>query len=135
MKKLFLIIISLSLLCALGGCSVKKVSQEKIRDIDFTVPEEKFIPEELMKMIEEKEKEVFQMTYADKGELYIAKGYGKQETSGYSIGVKECYETENAVYIHTNLIGPAKEEKIVETATYPYIVVKMEYIDKNVVFE
>ena len=75
------------------------------------------------------------MTYADNGSLYIAVGYGEQPTSGYSIEVKELYETENAIYIHTNLIGPAKDEKIVERKTYPYIVVKLEFVDKNVVFE
>lgn len=54
----------------------------------------------------------FKITYADKDALYIARGYGEQKTSGYSIEVKECYETENAIYIHTNLIGPSKEEKL-----------------------
>ena len=49
--------------------------------------------------------------------------------------VKECFETENAIYVHTNLIGPSKEEKIVEIETDPYIVIKMEFIDKNVVFQ
>lgn len=88
-----------------------------------------------MTMIKEKEKEPFKLTYADKGELYIAEGYGEQSTSGYSIEVKDCFETENAIYIHTNLMGPAKDEKIVETKSYPYIVIKMEFIDKNVVFQ
>ena len=94
-----------------------------------------FTPEELEEMIEEKGEEPFKLTYADDGTLYIAVGYGKQPTSGYSIKVTELYETENAIYIHTNLIGPAKDEKILERATYPYIVIKTEFIDKNVVFE
>ncbi len=135
MKNLLLILLNIILIFSLAGCSVEKVSTEKTRDIDFTVLEEENIPEELEKMIEEKRTQVFQMTYADKGALYIAKGYGEQSTSGYSIKVIECYETKNAVYIHTNLIGPAKEEKIVESKTYPYIVIKLEFVDKNVVFE
>ncbi len=135
MKKIFLLIITILLLCSIAGCSAEKLSTDKIRDIDFTVLEEENIPEELQTMIKEKRTEVFQMTYADKGALYIAKGYGEQASSGYSIEVKDCYETKNAIYIHTNLIGPAKEEKIVEAKTYPYIVVKLEFIDKNVVFQ
>ncbi len=135
MKNLLLILLNIILLSSLAGCSVEKVSTEKTRDIDFTVLEEENIPEELETMIEEKRTEVFQMTYADKGALYIAKGYGEQPTSGYSIEVVECYETNNAVYIHTNLIGPAKDEKIVEAKTYPYIVIKLEFVDKNVVFK
>lgn len=91
--------------------------------------------EEFLTQIEEKNSGPFKITYADKDALYIARGYGEQKTSGYSIEVKECYETENAIYIHTNLIGPSKEEKIVEAKTFPYVAVKMQFIDKNVVFE
>ena len=47
----------------------------------------------------------------------------------------ECYETNNAIYIHTNLLGPGQDEEVVEQTTYPYIVIKMEYNEKNVVFD
>ena len=135
MKKIILAIICILILGIFAGCSVKKLRTEKLRDIEFTVVVEKDIPEELEKMIDEKDEMPFKLTYADNGELYIAVGYGEQETSGYSIEVKELYETENAIYIHTNLIGPSKDEKIVKRKTYPYIAVKLENIDKNVVFE
>lgn len=135
MRKVFRVILSLLILCSLWGCSVQKLSIEKLRDIDFTVVEKEDIPEELAAMIAEKETQVFKLTYADQGALYVAEGYGKQSTNGYSIEVKECYETNNAIYVRTNLIGPAKDEKIVDTDTYPYIVIKMEFIDKNIVFE
>lgn len=135
MKKILSTILSLCILLTLCACSAKELATEKIRDIDFTVIKEEDIPEELMTMIKEKETTPFKLTYADQGALYIAEGYGEQPTSGYSIEVKECFETKNAIYLHTNLIGPTKEERIVEKATYPYIVIKMEFIDKNVVFQ
>lgn len=135
MKKILSIILSLCILLTLCACSAKELATEKMRDIDFTVIKEEDIPEELMTMIKEKETTPFKLTYADQGALYIAEGYGEQPTSGYSIEVKECFETKNAIYLHTNLIGPTKEERIVEKATYPYIVIKMEFIDKNVVFQ
>lgn len=118
-----------------SGVFGKKGEYGKIRDVEITVLEEEKIPDEFMAQIEEKKSGPFKITYADKDALYIARGYGEQKTSGYSIEVKECYETENAIYIHTNLIGPSKEEKIVEAKTFPYMAVKMEFIDKNVVFE
>ena len=62
-------------------------------------------------------------------------GYGKQPTGGYSISVTELYETENAVYVHTNLLGPSAEELKKESPSYPHIVIKMEKRDKAVVFE
>ena len=135
MKKIVLFLLCGSLLWVLVGCSSQKLSTEKLRDMDFTVVDKDDIPDELKNRIEEKEKETMKLTYADQGTLYIAVGYGMQETSGYSIEIKELYETKNAIYIHTNLIGPSKEERVVERATYPYIVVKTEFIDKNVVFE
>ena len=135
MKRIILAILCMSLLCLTIGCSAKKVKTEKLRDIDFTVVDKRKIPEELEEMIDEKDGQPFKLTYADDGELYIAVGYGEQSTSGYSIEVKELYETENAIYIHTNLIGPAKDERVMDVKTYPYIVIKLEFIDKNVVFQ
>lgn len=135
MKKFLSVMLTICILFSLSACSAKQLGTEKIRDIEFTVVEEKNIPKELKKIIEKKEKQVMKLTYADQGALYIVQGYGEQPTSGYSIIVKECFETKNAIYVHTNLMGPAKDEPIVEIQTYPYIVIKMEYSDKNVVFQ
>lgn len=135
MKKVFSAIVWIGILLSLCGCGTGELSTQKIRDIDFTVVKEEEIPEELAAKIKEKRETVMKLTFSDRGELYIVEGYGKQPTSGYSIEVRECYETANAVYFHTNLIGPSKEERIVEKETCPYIVVKMEYVDKNVVFQ
>lgn len=134
MKRLLTLVLCVCIPVMAAGCSVQKMSTEKIRDVEFTVLEQDEIPEEMMKKIQGKKETPFKITYGDKDALYISLGYGKRQTSGYSIEVKECYETANAVYIHTNLIGPSKEEKIVEAETFPYIVVKVEFIDKNVVF-
>lgn len=135
MKKIISTILFLCLILTIPACSAEKLATEKIRDIDFTVVEEKNIPKELQEMISEKKSTPLKLTYADQGELFIAQGYGARKTSGYGIEVVECFETENAIYVHTNLIGPSKEEKITEAETYPYIVIKMEFVDKNVVFQ
>ena len=139
MKKKILTILTLGLsaifVVLFTACSSQTISTEKLRDIDFTVVDEDDIPETLEEMIDEREDKPFKLTYADNGVLYIAVGYGEQPTTGYSIQVKELYESENAIYIHTNLIGPAKDEKIIEKETDPYIVIKTEFIDKNVVFQ
>ena len=73
--------------------------------------------------------------------MYICVGYGKQETGGYSITINELYLTANAIYMDTNLIGPEPESRELyhaqekDGASYPYVVVKMEYLDKSVVFD
>lgn len=135
MKRGLLYIICFWILLLLSGCSIKKTSTEKVKDLSFQVLNEESIPEELKAKISEKTAEPFKITYSDKESLYIAEGYGEKETNGYSVEVTECYETANAVYIHTNLIGPSKEEKVIRTPTNPHVVVKLDATDKNVVFE
>ena len=62
-------------------------------------------------------------------------GYGKQESGGYSIAVNELYLTEANVHVDTNLLGPESTEKSNKVPSYPYIVIKTEYLDKTVIFE
>lgn len=117
------------------ACGKKQDTMEKIKDLEFTVIAEDNIPEELLGRIEEKKKEAFKLTFEDKGFLYICVGYGAQQTGGYSIAVNDFFETANAVYVDTNLIGPEPEEKSNQVESYPYIVLKTEFIDKPVVFD
>lgn len=138
-KVRYLTVIAAMLLFAVmtfTGCKEKKDTLAKIKDLEFTVIAEENIPEELLKAIEEKKADGFKVTYQDNGFVYICAGYGEQETGGYSITVNALYETDNAVYFDTTLIGPQPGEndgrKV--SKSYPYIVVKTEMIDKPVVF-
>ena len=133
MKGKWIIILgSFFLLC---GCSVQKEDMEKIRDLEYTVLDEQKIPKELALHITDVKKEPFEIAYGDEGYLYIAKGYGKKDVSGYSIEVEECFETENLICVKTNLLGPPKGEAVFEQETCPYIVIKTEYSEKSIVFE
>lgn len=124
----------LAVLLSITGCVRQTVTSEKIKNLKFTVLDKEEVPEELDRVIGEEKEDVFKISYADQGMLYIAQGYGGQPTSGYSVEVNEVYETENSVCIHTTLMGPEKGEKIKETVTYPYVVIQLEYIEKDVVF-
>ncbi len=137
-------IIGLVLLLGTGliGCKVTADQEiEKIRDMDFTVLAEEEIPEEVRRMIEERKETEFKLTFQDGSALYICVGYGQQEQGGYSIAVNDLYETENAIYADTNLIGPdADREELYrdpekESPSFPYLVLKTEYIHKVVVFD
>lgn len=118
-----------------SGCVRRYGEDQKLRDLEFAVVDREDEPEELSAMIEEEKEHPFEMIYADQGQLYIVEGYGEQPTTGYSVEVKELYETEDTVRIRTNLLGPGKEEDIKEIATFPYVVVQLEYIDKDVLFD
>lgn len=118
---------------AVTGCNFQKISDNKTKDIDFTVVAENEIPKEVSQMIEERKEKEFKVTYSDKQYTYIIVGYGKQNFSGYSIQVKNVYETENAICVKTEFQGP-KEYTNQQLVTYPYIVIKILYNDKSVIF-
>ena len=123
------------LLCHLCACSTEKEDAKKLKDLPFTIVKEEDIPQELKNLIEEKKHHVFKLTYEDEGKMYIAVGYGEQKTGGYSIQVKDLYLTKNAIYFDTEIYGPKKEDIDQETASYPYIVVKIEQREEFVVFQ
>ena len=130
-----LIVIAILPLGFFGSCKAQN-KVERIKDLEFTVVPEHEIPEALLTSINEKKAEPFKLTFTTKGNeyLYIAVGYGIKNTGGYSISVDDLFLAPNAIYINTSLIGPGKDS-VIQAITYPYIVVKLEYMDKNVVFK
>ena len=75
------------------------------------------------------------MTYQDAGYLYLLKGYGKQETGGYSIQIEDlssggkCHSPADGAY------RPKDGEELKEEPSYPCLVVKMKYREEPVIFE
>ena len=127
-----LLIAGLLLLC---GCSLGTGENTKLRDMEFTVLSEEVLPDELKGLITERKKDAFSFTYTDESYLYLCVGYGEQPTGGYSIAVNELYLTENAICVDTCLLGPSPDEKASDAPSYPYIVIKTEYMDKTVEFQ
>ena len=124
----------LSCVCLLGGCS-DKGAEEKVKDLEFTVVGQNEIPKELMDMIEQKKAEEFRLTYTSGEDLYIAVGYGEQQTGGFSISVPEFYLTENSMVIKTELQGPEQGSQRAASPSYPFIVIKTKFIEEPVVFQ
>ena len=133
-KKCIVVLMCAVLLC-LTGCKTEKVSDKKVSDIEFTVIGEEDIPETLKTAIDEKKSGSFKLSYADNNDMYLVVGYGEQKTGGFSIVVDELYKTENNIVFATTLQGPASDENVTEALSYPYIVVKMEYIDYEVIYK
>lgn len=128
-KGLIVVFTALFMSMCLTGCK----EEEKIRDLDFTVVAGDCIPKELITEIEGKKQEEFHLTFKDKDYLYLCVGYGKKEMLGYSICVEELYLTQSSIVLDTTLLGP-KNTKESTGESYPYIVIKMEYIDATVIF-
>ncbi len=125
----------IGLLCLFCGCSVREENTQKVKDLSYTIVEDEDIPQTLRETIEEKKAAECKLTYETEEALYVVRGYGEQETGGYSIAVKEFYLTKNAVCLDTELIGPAKNDHPAKSPSFPYIVLKTERQNKNVIFE
>jgi hypothetical protein len=117
-----------------AGCAIVPEEQEK-RQVEFTVVSEECIPEQLSELIELKKEQDMKFTYIDGEERYIVAGYGRQESGGYSICVKDFYATDNALYLDTCLLGPKTKEGNKTAPSYPYIVLRTKEIGLPVVFQ
>lgn len=127
----------LTLLCCFflfSGCDKISGAEEKLSDLEFTVVPNDDVQADIQTLIEEKKANPFQMTYSDGSYKYIVVGYGKQPTGGYSIQVDEVYDTENNICVKTTLLGPESQDSAVGAESFPYIVIKIENLDKTVVF-
>lgn len=122
-------------LCLLAGCSFGKIENIRVKDLDYTVVKEENIPEDLKTMIEEQKQEPFELSYESQGYLYVVRGYGMQDTGGYSISVSDMYLGEESIYIQTDLKGPRTPKEELPGHSYPYIVLKLEGRREPVIFQ
>ena len=133
-RKFILMIILLGVLLLRSGC-VRKECEEKVKDLEFTVTKEEELPEALRQQIEEKKEGDFRFTYSDNEYLYVARGYGIQETGGYSISVEDCYLSDTAICVKTRLQGPENGEEVTKAPSYPFIVLKLDLREEEVLFQ
>lgn len=126
---------AIAIFAIFGGCGIERTDDSKISDVEYEIVEEEDLPQELKEKIEEKKASDFKLTYEGDNYLYVVRGYGEQETGGYSIQILDFYLTKNAVIFDTNLIGPSKDETKNAAPSYPYLVVRMANPDKNVIFK
>ena len=117
----------------LCSCKIEKISSEKTKDVEYTIVPENEIPQEVKKVIDEKKGSEFKLADTDPEYTYILIGYGKQDYQGYSIILKKLYETTNSIYVQTKFKGP-KEYSNIQSETFPYIVIKIESTNKNIIF-
>lgn len=136
MKGFFISVLCLVIsVCLFSGCGVEKYDDTRVADLDFTLLAQEDIPEQVMSVINESKSENFRKTYTDKDYLYIIIGYGAQPTTNYSITIEDLYEAPNAIFVSSMLKGPSKHEEVVQVETYPYVVLKLNYSDKTVIFK
>ena len=133
MKKAASLLCLAVLFLMLGGCQMIRIEEENKTPLAYTVIEDSQIPEEMQELIREKKETEFQIAYQKGTELFLAKGYGRQMSGGYSIQVEEMSESVYAVFCRTSLLGPSKEDQGGEPSC-PCIVLKIKNTTKPVEF-
>lgn len=134
-KRGVVVFLALCMLILVIGCEKETQQAERGKDWDYTVVAMRDCPQDFLKELEEKKINPFQMTYMDGEFLYIAAGYGEQSTGGFSIAVRGLYEMGDKLCLETELLGPGRDETVKEKASYPYIIIKTEKTDREVLFE
>ena len=135
MKKWTSGILLIVMCCSLWGCSIEKVRAKDGVKPEYTVMKEEDFPDKVRELVEQNREKEFQMTYQDNGFLYLMKGYGKQETVGYSIQVQDLSLWDNAIHLETMLLGPEEGEELTGEPSFPCLVIKMKYREEPVIFE
>ena len=129
---------ALCLVCLLllaGGCRAERIDRNGEKELAYTVMKTEDIPEEVMKTMEEQGEEPYQLCYQDGEVLYLMRGYGKQETGGYSIQIESLSSSGVTVIFRTKLLGPQSREEQKSDGSCPYIVVRTENQELPVLFE
>lgn len=133
-KKWILWVLMTGMLLILTGCREAEPAG-KIRDLEFTVMNNDEAPKALDDVIKENWEKEMKLSYQKDGYLYISRGFGEQKTGGYSITVEHCYLGEDGIHVKFQLIGPSHDEKLTEDPSYPYIIIKMEAMDSQIIFD
>lgn len=129
------VVVLLLIILSVCGCKKTETDTDERYEVEFTVVARRDIPTELMSLIDEKKTEAFQICTMAEGYTYLAVGYGTMPTGGYGIRIEDIYETDKNLVLETVLMEPSATETVNKLATYPYIVIKIQYTEKNVIFK
>jgi hypothetical protein len=128
-----IIVLMACMMMLLSACAGGKNMNDKLSDLEFTVVGEEEQPDALKDIIADKGDIPFQLSYCIGDDLYIAVGYGIQQSAGYSITVNEFYETKDNIVLDTSLLGPGSAENVTDTTSIPYIVIKTHNINDKII--
>jgi hypothetical protein len=129
MQKIKLVLL-VCLVWLLAGCAIEDAPEQKSQ-VDFTLVAAEDIPAQLLEQIEEAKAQEMKIVFYDGEFLYLVRGYGAQP-GGSNIQILELYRTEDGLVLDTELTGVDESQT---TSAYPYLVVKVQSDEQNVVFQ
>lgn len=119
----------------MAGCALSEGADESGESLEFTVVGAEEIPEQLKSILEANKESEMMMSYKIEDYFYLIRGYGKQDTGGYSITVNSVSLKEDGIHLSTSLLGPPSGEEIPKEPSCPYVVVKIPFLEKQVLFD
>lgn len=147
MRVKILVLTVLFTLLAVGciGCvKHNKDKSVKREPVNYVLCDETMLPDELMRIIEDRKDDKFTISYNTNEYTYIAIGYGLHSTDGYMVELKDIFATDKACYVECSLItreyvqsmGTDTDADRVcsEPSVCPYIVLKCNKLNVPVVY-
>ncbi len=119
------------------GCSGKEIPQrtyENMTDITYEIVSGSDVPHKVNEKIFKEKEKGFGFTYRDGEAMYIAFGFGRQNTGGFSIQMAAAKENESEILIEAKLVAPGPEEVVSTSPSHPYMILKMANVEKDVQF-
>ncbi len=136
-KKSILCFLLVGLLLMIFGCQGEEKRErtyENMTDLTYEIVSGSDVPHKVNEKIFKEKEKGFGFTYRDGDVMYIAFGFGRQNTGGFSIQMAAAKENETEILIEAKLITPGPEEVVSTSPSHPYMILKMANVEKDVQF-
>ncbi len=136
-KKWILCFLVVGLLLGMFGCQGEEQQERtyaNMTDLTYEIVSGSDVPHKVNEKIFKEKEKGFGFTYRDGEIMYIAFGFGRQNTGGFSIQMAAAKENEREILVEAKLIAPGPEEVVSTSPSYPYMILKVENVEKDVQF-
>lgn len=100
--------------------------------MDYKIIEKNEAPEEVQEWIEKNKYEENHTIVKTNQRTYVIITRGEKRTGGYGIDISSVEEKDNVIYILVKYMDPDPEDIVIQTVTYPYIIVELEETEKEI---
>lgn len=132
---IILTVITALLLLTLCGCGISKLDQTKLSDINYETVDYIYLSDTLRTIYDSNKDSNKRVSFSDDQFTYLFICYGPQPTSGYTIEIKELYETADSIICDTTLMGPKNSTTTENEISYPVIVLKIKSTNKLIIYK
>lgn len=136
-KKGLVWLLLLGMIFGIPGCGSdgpKARTYENMQDVVYEIVSGSDVPHKVNEKIFKAKEKGFGFSYRDGEVMYVAFGFGQQNTGGFSIQVLNAKENETEILIEAQLVAPGPEEVVSTSPSYPYMILKMANVEKDVQF-